>query len=187
MYAWNHVIQNLSADDVLALIDKIPSVNYREADLKLIHDAMVGRGGLCYLVLPDDVTYVITATPGHNRLDAINELVSAYIDAANVERIITDNFERAKLEYRNMTALFVFAPFTIKQVLQIASTGRIVPAGITRFVVPGRVLRMNIDLKRLNKPEPLPLKSAWLNKIIGKLVDNYRIRYYKEPVYMLDE
>ncbi|MFQ5577473.1 MAG: hypothetical protein ACE5G8_10860, partial [Anaerolineae bacterium] len=97
------------------------------------------------------------------------------------------DFDEAVVEFPNMVGLFVYPAFTIEQILQISSVGKVVPAGLTRFIIPGRVLRLNLDLTRLKKDEPKALKTAWLNKQVRKLVANHHIRYYEEPVYLLDE
>jgi len=75
----------------------------------------------------------------------------------------------------------------VEQILQISSMGKTVPAGITRMVVSGRVLRLNLDLERLKVDEPHTLKSAWLNETVYNLIGDHHVRYYEEPVYLLDE
>jgi hypothetical protein len=81
----------------------------------------------------------------------------------------------------------VFPEYTVKQVMQIAQAGRVLPAGITRFVIPGRVLRLKADLNVLKSDKPLSEKEVWLNQLVGEKLANNRVRYYEEPVYLLDE
>ena len=68
-----------------------------------------------------------------------------------------------------------------------ASQGGLLPAGLTRFVIPGRILRLNADLERLKADEPLPAKRAWFNDFLAQKLARSRLRYYQEPVILLDE
>ena len=50
-----------------------------------------------------------------------------------------------------------------------------------------RILRLNADLDRLKKEEPLPAKRAWFNDFLEEKLARSRMRYYQEPVILLDE
>ncbi len=184
---WNHVIQDIEAQDLLALIKDLPEVNYVQVEEAYIQDSMLELGGLCYVLLSDHRAYVIKPAPGDSRLDALNRLVAAYIEAGSVARTMNASFNEALVEFPKMVGLIIFPTFTIEQILQISSVGKTVPAGITRMVIPGRVLRLNLDLERLGKDEPVSLKSAWLDQVVYDLIAAHKIRYYQEPVYLLDE
>ncbi len=67
------------------------------------------------------------------------------------------------------------------------SSGRFFPAGITRFLIPGRVLRLNADLDYLKSGNSLQEKNRWLHEILKEKQLQGGIRYYAEPVYLLDE
>ena len=69
----------------------------------------------------------------------------------------------------------------------MAKAKRALPAGITRFIIPGRVLRLNADLKYLKSDKSLAEKNEWLRQLILEKLDNRAVRYYEEPVYLLDE
>jgi hypothetical protein len=61
------------------------------------------------------------------------------------------------------------------------------PAGITRFLVPGRILRINVALERLKSGSSLQEKNRWLHEMLLKRQGAGAIRYYGEPVYILDD
>ncbi len=184
---WNHVIQGMTPDEFLAFTEACGDVTHTEVDPNYIADNMLELGGVCYVVTPDMRTCVVTPVPGGSRLDALNNYVAKYIAAADVARTRSQQFHEARIEYPEMSALVVFPKFTVEQILQISSTGKTVPAGITRMVVSGRVLRLNLDLERLKADEPHAMKSAWLNETVYNLIGNHHVRYYEEPVYLLDE
>jgi phosphoglycerate dehydrogenase-like enzyme len=187
LQAWSHVKQGIEVEDLFRSLSSLPEIRLTPANLDFIQDMMVEQGGLCYLIFPNKKAFVIEATPGCNRLDALNKLVTTYIEGGQVARTTHSDFAAVKHKFPDMSGLFVFPTFSVDQVLQISKAGKVLPAGITRFIIPGRVLRVNIDLKRLAKDESAALKSVWLNQVISNLQVNHRIRYYEEPVYLLDE
>jgi hypothetical protein len=90
-------------------------------------------------------------------------------------------------EHADLAAVVIFQQYSVSQVLQIAQAGRVLPAGITRFIIPGRVLRLNADLSMLKADKPLREKEAWLDQLVLDKLASNRVRYYAEPVYLLDE
>ena len=78
--------------------------------------------------------------------------------------------------------------FTVEQVMQATQLGnRRFPAGITRFLIPGRVLNLNADLAVLRSDQSLPEKNRWLHAMLQERQQAGAIRYYGEPVYLLDD
>ncbi len=187
LQAWNHIKQGLEVESLLRLVEALPEVKLTPVDLGAVQGVMAERVGLCYLVIPNKKAFIIEASPGYDQMDALNKLVDIYMEGGNIARTTKRNFDIVKQEFPEMSGLFVFPLLTIDQVLQISKTGKVFPAGITRFIIPGRVLRMNIDLQRLQQDEPIALKSLWLNEVLNGLVADHRVRYYQEPVYLLDE
>ena len=61
------------------------------------------------------------------------------------------------------------------------------PAGVTRFVIPGRVLRLNARLDTLRRSASLTQKNEWLNELLTERLARAGARYYQEPVVLLDE
>jgi hypothetical protein len=86
-----------------------------------------------------------------------------------------------------MTAVAIFPQFKAETVFKVASRGDLLPAGLTRFIIPGRILRLNADLERLKRDEPLAEKRAWFNQFLAEKLARSRLRYYQEPVILLDE
>jgi hypothetical protein len=183
---WNHVKQGLESDDLLALIEGVPGVQLQPVELAAAENDRIGDG-ICHLILPDRKAFLVQSAPAANPFEVLNQLVRAYIDSGQVYRIRDTNFDTVLSTYPDLAGFFVFPHFSVEQVLEIARTGDVVPAGITRFVIPGRVLRMNVDLDWLRGPEALQTKQGTLDQQIQRLMIERRVRYYEEPLYLLDE
>lgn len=187
LQGWNYAIQGLGVDALLDLIEKLPDVRAVTANADYLQDKMIELGGLGYLILPDKRICIIQPAPASNRLDALNTLARTLTGVGQITRTLRAEFDDARAESPEMVGLFVFPAFTVTQVLQISSAGKVVPAGITRFIIPGRVLRLNLDLIRLEQDESLLAKTAWLNQVVHELIIKHKVRYYEEPLYLLDE
>lgn len=184
---WYHVIQGITVDRVLQLLDDLPDISLKEIDVERAEEDLFEYGGLCYIHTVDDRAFLVQPAAGVNRLHALNELTETYIEAADVARTLDKNMITLQHEYPDLAALVVFPEYTVNQVMQVTLTGRYFPAGITRFLIPGRVLRLNADLAYLRSDRSLREKNRWLHDLLVEKVNKGGIRYYAEPVYLLDE
>ena len=187
LHTWYHAIRKI---ELAALLDRFKSLNeigLVETSPGKVLDEMLEYGGLCYLHTIDGRVFLVQAAAGVNHLQALNMIADVYLSAGHVSRTLHTDPEILRQEFPDLTALVVFPEYTVEQVLQIARAGRVLPAGITRFIVPGRALRINVDLARLSADESLSEKNRWLYDDIVQKFSNSRVRYYQEPVYLLDE
>ena len=63
----------------------------------------------------------------------------------------------------------------------------LLPAGVTRFLVPERALRLNIDLAVLASPDPIEVKQQALESLLAARARAGRIRRYEETIVVLDD
>lgn len=187
LHTWFHAIRKSNPARLVKLLDDLPEISMVESHPKKVLEELLEYGGLCYLHTVTNQVFRIQPAPGVNRLDALNRLTSTYIESSDVARTLTSDIASLQHEYPDLTALVVFPEFTVDQVLQIAESGRVLPAGITRFIIPGRVLRLNAELAYMRSNKSLSEKNAWLNRLLMEKLSNNEIRYYEEPVYLLDE
>ena len=187
LQTWCHIKQDADPDQFLQAIEALPDIVLRSINPITVSDHMSDPTGLCYLTLANGDAFLVAVVPGQDRFTAMSNLVASYIEQGNIARTSDFDFQAVKLAYPQMTGLFVFPKLSINQVLEIADMGNVLPAGITRFIIPNRVLRMNLDLAWLRRDEPIGQKSLWLNQMVEDLVSDRRVRFYEEPVYLLDE
>jgi len=184
---WNHVICGAEPGQLVKILDDLPEVSMVESDPDKILDDMLELGGLCYVHTIDGKVFIIQPAACINRWEALNKLTNSYFENYQVLRTIKEEIENLQQEHPDLAALVVFPEYTVEQVLQIAKAGRVLPAGITRFIIPGRVLRLNAELSFLKSDKSLEEKNKWLYELVTEKQAGSRIRYYKEPVYLLDE
>lgn len=184
---WHHVVRAVTVDRLVEVMSQVPGITFEEASPDDAPVRVIEYGGLCSVLTVDGRGFVVHAAPGLNRFDAITAFADAYISAATVSRNLEHNVRTLGAWYPDMTALVEYPQFTVEQVLLAAGSGRLLPAGVTRFLIPGRVLRLDIPLEMLSAEKTLEEKSRWLAEYLAEKERKGKIRYYREPVYLLDE
>ena len=118
----------------------------------------------------------------------LNSVVDLYRDRAPFYRVARDSLSEARARFRDVTALLVFPRFHPDEILDIATSGARLPAGITRHVIPGRALRVNVPLEVLSDPDrSLDEKNRWLKTWIEDRVAQKNVRFYEESTVLFDE
>ncbi len=189
LHTWYHAVHGMDSEDLLALTRRIPGLTVEALTPEETRQALADPQVLAVLHLADGRAFRLRVQPdgAQDWLDALNQLVAAYTEAGTVARTLTTDLEALRAQYPDLAGLFVFPQFEVSRVLEVASQGRTMPAGITRFVVPGRVLRLNAPLDVLRSHEPLSAKSAWLDQFVQARLAHRKVRYYQEPVILLDD
>ncbi len=160
-------------------VEPLPSEEATEAARRGRILASVWVAGRCFALprgntLPEDAA----------RLRA---LVSAYKGTARIYRVLGEDPEDLERAYGRVGMLVVFCTFTKAEILAIARDGAKLPTGITRHVIPGRALRVNVPLGRMLGGESLGALNGWLEGWVQTKLLNHEVRYYAEPTFLFDE
>ena len=184
---WHHVVRRLEPDELRATLDRLEGIRIEPVRDGSAHDHMIEYGGLCAVTTTEGDSYVLHPGEGRNRFEAVASVAESYIEAAVVSRTLERDMRRLAGWYSDMTALVEYPEFTVEQVLLAARSGRLLPAGVTRFIVPGRVLHLDVPLDLVTGDRSLEEKNRWLHDFLTEKERAGEIRYYGEPVYILDE
>jgi phosphoglycerate dehydrogenase-like enzyme len=184
---WHHVVRAIEPDALRRILDDIPGVTTEEVDPSEASDRVIESGALCSVRFVAGPALVLSAEGGANRFEALAATSDAYTAAALVSRTLERDLSKVAVWYPDGVALVEYPEFTVEQVLLAARSGRLLPAGVTRFLVPGRVLRLELPIAVLSDDRDLDAKNRWLHDYLAEKERHGRIRYYREPVYLLDE
>lgn len=188
LHTWYHAISSPQPfADLYAQLKTIEGLILTPLPDNRVRAAFRQKDALCYFLDRDGQATLAEVASGADRLAVMNELVSRYTAWGSVERTLITDLPRLLGQFPEMTAVAIFPQFEPETVFEVASRGELLPAGLTRFVIPGRILRLNADLERLKKEESLPAKRGWFNQFLEEKLARSRMRYYQEPVILLDE
>ena len=194
LHTWYHAIaaEGDSPDippfaELEAQLRPIAGLTLRPITAEESRQALEQPAALCYFLARDGQLTLAEVAPGASRVAVMNAIVDTYNAWGSVERTLLTDIDRLLAQFPRLVAVAVFPQFAPADVFDAAAQGDFLPAGLTRFVIPGRILRLNADLERLKRAEPLAEKRAWFNDFLGGKLARSRLRYYQEPVVLLDE
>lgn len=171
---WHHVIRNCQSSEVIAQIGSHPEIILSEA------------GGTPRVTTADG-TVVSVLGNGMSPNATMSALVASYIGRWTASRIIDPSPDTVAWRFPDWSVVVEFPPVEIEEVIKAALGGDLLPAGVTRFLVPERVLRLNAELGLLDNSGSLTLRQAALDALIQMRSRAGRIRRYEETVIVLDD
>lgn len=184
---WSHALLDTDYQQVIDAIREAPGLSTVDYPAALAVDALLEQGGICAVIDPVGDAVVVMAEPGMNRFEAAEAVTRAYGRIADIARSLQREQDELFAEFPEMAAMVIFPHFSVEQVLLAARSGHLLPAGVTRFIVPGRVLHLDIELDWLAADRSAAEKNREMHEQLHERHLRGEIRYYREPVYLLDE
>ena len=133
---WHHVVRQAQALDVVAAISAQP-------ELMLSEDQGTPR-----IHVAEQGTRSVLGT-GASVNAALSSLVASYVGRWTVSRIVNVSDEAVAWRFPDWSVVVEFPALSIEDVLKAAVGEDLLPAGVTRFLVTERALRLNVDLALL--------------------------------------
>lgn len=187
---WHHALLDTTPGRLLATLTEVPTIDLRPSEPGPAGPAMVGptpagptAGQLCVLRLMDGRRYGVHPASDAHPFAALNALVGAYLDRAVIRRTTAPDLA----VHPDAAAVVAFPQLRTAEVFDAVHAGVRLPAGITRFVVAGRVLLLNATLEPLRSDRPVAELNEWLRGLVAGRRAQARIRHYPEAVYVLDD
>jgi hypothetical protein len=192
MNTWFHVVHGGRGESLVQVVGRVAGLQLTPLPVETLPHALWERSALGYLITAERSGYLLeltdrTATNAGDWIDVLVELVDAYGAWGDVGRTLDTDLDALTTQYPDLAGLFVYPQFSPEIVIQVAERGRLLPAGITRFLIPGRILRLNAPLDVLAAGVAFSVKADWLDRIVEEKLANRGVRYYEEPVMLLDE
>ncbi len=199
LYTWYHLITGRTPATFLDEIREVRGIIVQEAPLELARAALADKMILAYLVVPDEQegtrVYLIDGVPGtdHHGTVTSTALLNATVDTyksdpqVTIHRVSTDDLAELVQYYDHVSGLVVFPPYTPDDILKLATTGLVVPTGITRHIISPRALRVNMPISILMSGDPLEQKTAWWHDQLKRKLAANEMRLYQESTYLFDE
>ena len=190
LHAWHHMLVDFQGGDLRSHLSQVPSIRLRSEDAATARARLVDHEALAILYLPDAERSCFTIHGADGALgtaECLRDLVQSYNGRADIHRVQATDIEPLIGGYHGLSALVVFPTFRPSSVLTVVRQGHKLPSGISRHVIPGRALRLNVPLSRLAQQRPREDKNAWLQQWIRQKMLAREIRYYEEPTVLFDE
>jgi hypothetical protein len=186
---WYHALVGFPHDELGLKLAAIPGLECHPETLPHARAVLARREALAYVVCGDgSVDILCGGRDLTERNDLLNALVDSYRGDTRFLRVASDSLESAQSRHPDVTALVVFPHFEPDEVIELATSGARLPAGITRHLVRWRALRLNIPLERMSDgTQSLEVKNQWLRDWIQEKLRQRQVRFYEEPTVLFDE
>ncbi len=186
---WNHVIREMPPEAFMDGLRGISNLELRTASGPVHFQDEDPDQFLAYVELLTGDEYQLFGTlPNRSAcLEILNAITHSYITQSRLDRTTEREIGSVKDLFQDMTALVVYPPFALTEVMELALDGCLLPAGITRFIVSPRALRLNYPLSELTAAKPAAEKNETLNRWVQERLDRKGVRFYAETTYLFDE
>jgi len=186
---WNHVLWGLEPEAFLEGLRGIPDLQTQTVDEEATLEQLWQQQILVWLQTPDGGT-LVTTTPSKDlqtRIRMLNAIADSYKDRTSFDRTRVRQIAALEGIYDQLCAIVVYPPFKIAEVLEACSQGELFPAGVTRFTVSPRALRVNYPLEELASKKSPQEKNAHLEAWLQARISEKGVRFYAEATVLYDE
>ena len=190
---WHHLLMEGGGLDLLDAYAAIPGVRCERVEPAALgallehrqaYAALVDATGTNWGLFPRDGTVVEL----HAWVAVLRAVVGAYEGRAKLERIKWADFaDLPPAVERVAHQLCLFPFFTKPELMRLVSEGVMIPTGITRHLVRGRALGLNLELEFLSRLGTDAERDTHFRAFVDRLEVEGRIRLYEESVFILDE
>lgn len=172
---WHHVIRGGEPEAVIASIEESAAIE------------LSGNYGTPSVHPNRGPSLLVSPIAGVSENQALSALVSSYNGKWEVTRTTDPHREQVAASYPGWSAVVEFPTLTVEDVMAAAIGDDPLPAGVTRFVVPDRALRLNVSLDLLEAGNTTEDAQAGLNEILEVRASEGRVRRYEGSVFVLDD
>jgi len=189
LYTWYHALTADARGILERGLSGIEGLEVIHHDRTHARAMLARREALACVVLNEgDVLVVQGGRTLHDRNELLNALVHLYQDRVPYTRVTSDSLSEARREHPEVQALVVFPRFDPAEVIDLASVGEHLPAGITRHLIRWRALRVNVPVSLCeDRTRTLDQKNAWLSAWTAERLTKRELRFYEEPTVLYDE
>lgn len=186
---WHHAVTGLDVDSLARSLYAIDGLDIHLTDALSARADLARREALAYVMLADG--RVLTARAKIHSLHVQNRLLNALVDTyrrrGGLYRTVAADIRDLRGLYTDLTALVVFPNYEPAEVLALARDGELLPPGLTRHLIQGRVLRTNYPLSELRSADDLEVKNARLQAWLQAKLAEREVRFYGEATFLFDE
>lgn len=188
VHTWYHLIYGFEPQYLLRKIKDIGDVILEKTNRKRAEMLLKQKKIVSYLLFKNgDIFAIKSKDDVKTRTAKLTDVVNVYGASSQIYRASKGEVDFLLKESKDATAVLVIPVYEKKDIVNLAFDDVKLPAGITRHVVPKRVLGLSIDLALLKVDIPIENKNKLLQEIIKQRVVNKRTRFYPEPVFVFNE
>lgn len=166
---WHHVLRDCPTEGIIDRIIAVPGLQTSET------------GGAPRVTVKEGPSVSVTGADMSDNA-TMSALVDSYIGRCETSRIIDPQVSTVTRRFPDWSVIVEFPRVGVADVVEAALREDLLPAGVTRFLIPERVLRLHAPLPILESGD-----QAALDNLIDERSVSGRVRRYEETVVILDD
>lgn len=186
LHTWAHLLHSANVHSLLRALRALDGLSIYAIDAQTAERSIRERTLLCALITSDGDAWAIEGGASLAEEAHLLELVfRCYAQRATVQRMPQDE-HLTPASLPSGTIGVIFRHYTKLHLLELTNAGGILPAGITRHIIPGRVLRLNMPLAML-RSDSFAAQQSWFAAWVAERIASGHARLYNEPTWLFDE
>lgn len=169
-------------------IDKVLELFEKKENFLFSHVVSRNTKNLFIYHLKDNKKYSVKINEDiEDKCRFISKLSKKIYKLGKIQRILLENGSSISyLDNEGYNYLFCFPMFKKDEIIKLIKKKLLLPAGITRHIVSGRILNLRFPLKIFNGSDTLESKNKKLKIFIEKSLKERAFRLYEEAVFVLE-
>ncbi len=191
---WHHLLIDSGLLDLRSAYRDLSEVNLRSVDQNQLSPLLELREVFAILAEDDDTFWGLFTKRTqreieiHERIKVLEAVVAAYEGQSQLERIkLADYSQLSEVVSAVEHRLILFPVLHKEELLHLAAQRIMIPTGLTRHLIPGRALGIDVDLSFLIELRSDNEKVRHFQQYIDELSMRGRIRFYEESVFIMNE
>jgi len=181
---WYHFVNEMTLDDLVNYCNK-NSLKFSECR---INSKPENKEQLIVKSSQNQAICISLSNELEEMLSTLSKLNRYYENEFSYARIDSDtDISDVKKLSTEEGLLFIFPEFHKEDIVTISGLKQKLPAGISRHLIPNRVLHIKILIDALMTDEHLERRNEELEKYVQYKIDTKKVRLYREPILIFDE
>ena len=187
--SWNHLIFDAQKEEI---IKKIKDLNLEVSfcPFNWRKEALNHQKTISYFLFRDMSGIVVnngSLTP-EDKVKNLYQLIALYNGRSEICYLDSENHFLSVFEhFKKSSAINLIPIFDKKEILGLVQKSILLPFGVTRFIVPHRVLGLEVSCSVLSAQTPLSEKNLFLKELLTYRIKTKKAKFYQESVTLFNE
>jgi hypothetical protein len=187
--SWSHLIFDANKEEI---IEKIKDLNMEVSSCPLNwrKEALKHQKTISYFIFKDMSGIVVnngSFTP-ENKVKNLYQLMATYNGRSEICYLDSENHLLSVFDhFKKSSAINLIPRFDKKEILDLVQKNILLPFGVTRFIVPNRVLGLEVSCSVLCASTPLFEKNSFLRELLVYRIRTKKAKFYQESVTLFNE
>ncbi len=187
--SWNHLIFDAQKEEVIEKIKDL-KLEVSSCPLKWRKEALKHQKTISYFLFKDMSGIVVNdgSFTLEDKVKSLYQLIATYNGRFEICYLDSDNHLLSVFDhFQKSSAINLIPRFDKREILDLVQKDILLPSGLTRFIVPNRILGLEVSCSVLSANTPLFEKNSFLKELLAYRIKTKKAKFYQESVTLFNE